>query len=68
MNSTADINAIVNKAKQQRADYVANKLQGGALAIAIATLVSLAVVSLSGGPSQDQAQTSSVVEVSDHHG
>jgi hypothetical protein len=68
MNSTTEINAIVNKAKQHRADYVANKLQGGALAVAIATLVSLAVVSLSGGPSQDQAQTSQGVEVSDHHG
>ena len=68
MHSTTEINAIVNKAKQQRADYVADKLQGSALAIAIATVVSLAAVSLSGGPSQDQAQTSSVVEVSDHHG
>ena len=52
MNSTADINAIVNKAKQQRADYVASKLQGSILPVAFAALVALALVHSSSQPSQ----------------
>jgi hypothetical protein len=68
MHKTAEINAIVNNAKQQRAEYIAAKLQGGALPVALAALVSLALVALSGEPSQDQAQTHPVVEVSAQNG
>ena len=47
MHSTAEINAVINKAKQQRADYIGNKLQGGTLplAVALAAVISLAFVS-----------------------
>ena len=49
--------------------HVAALLVAGLLlADASARNLKVAVVSLSGGPSQDQAQTSQVVEVSDHHG
>lgn len=68
MHSTAEINAVITKAKQQRADYIASKLQGGVLPITLVALVSLALVALAGEPSQDQAQTSRVVEVSAHNG
>jgi len=68
MDNTAKINAIVTEAKNQRADYVASKLQGGVLPIALAALVSLVVVSLVSEPSQDQAQNNPVVEVSADNG
>jgi hypothetical protein len=68
MHSTEEINAVVNKAKQQRAEYIASKVQGGVLPVALAALVSLALIGLAGEPSQDQAQTNPVVEVSTHNG
>lgn len=63
MHSTADINAIVNKAKQDRADFIAAKFQGGILPIALAAVVSLALVALFGEPTEGQAETNPVVEV-----
>ena len=63
MHSTADINAIVNKAKQQRADFIATKAQSGVLPLALAAVVSLALVALSGEPTGGQAETNPVVEV-----
>jgi hypothetical protein len=68
MHSTTEINAVINKAKRQRADFIASKLQGGVLPITLVALVSLALVSLVGEPSQDQAQTNQVVEVGAHNG
>jgi hypothetical protein len=68
MHSTTEINAVINKAKQQRADFIASKLQAGVLPITLVALVSLALVSLAGEPSQDQAQTNRVVEVGAHNG
>jgi hypothetical protein len=68
MHSTAKINAIVTEAKNQRADYIASKLQGGFLPVALAALVSLVVVSLVSEPSQDQAQSNPVVEISANNG
>ena len=68
MQSTAEINSIVNKAKQQRADFIASKLQGGVLPVALAAIVSLALVALAGEPSQDQAHSSPVVEVGSQNG
>lgn len=68
MNSTTDINAIINQAKQQRADYIASKLHGSVLPIALAAFVSLALITLAGPPSHDQAHNSPVVEVSAHNG
>ncbi len=68
MNSTAEINAVVSKAKQQRADYIASKVQAGVLPVALAALVSLALVHLSSEPSQDQAQQNPVVDVSAQNG
>jgi hypothetical protein len=63
MNRTANINAIVNKAKQDRADFIGAKLQAGILPVALAAVVSLALVSLSSDSTQDQAETNPVVEV-----
>ena len=68
MNRTAEINAVINKAKQQRAHYIGSKLQGSVLPVALAALVSLALVQLAGSPSQDQAPQSSVVQVSAQNG
>lgn len=68
MHSTAEINAIVNKAKQQRADYIAASIQRGALPITLAALVSLALVALAGESSQDQAQQDPIVAVSAQNG
>jgi len=68
MKSTAEINAVISKAKQQRADYIASKVQGGILPVALVALVSLALVHLSSEPSQDQAQQSPVVDVSAQNG
>jgi len=68
MNSTADINAIVNKAKQQRAEYIASKVQGSILPVALAAIVSLALIALTSEPAQDQARSNPVVEVSAHNG
>jgi hypothetical protein len=68
MHSTTEINAVINKAKQQRADFIASKLQGGVLPITLVALVSLALVALAGEPSQDQAQTNQVVEVGAQNG
>ena len=64
MHSTTEINSVINKAKQNRADFIAAKVQGGILPVALATLVSLALVALSAEPSQDQAQPNPVVETS----
>jgi hypothetical protein len=68
MHSTTEINAVISKAKQQRADFIASKLQGGVLPITLVALVSLALVALAGEPSQDQAQTNQVVEVGAQNG
>jgi len=64
MHTTTDIHAVVTKAKQQRADFMAAKVQKGALPIAVAAVISLALVSLTAGPSQDQAEHPTVVDVS----
>ena len=66
MHSTADINAIVNKAKQQRAEYIGSKLQGSVLPLAFAALVTLALVHSSSQPSQ--AEHSPVVDASAQNG
>ena len=68
MHSTAAINAVINKAKQDRADFIANKVQGGVLPVALAVLVSLALVHVAAGPNQDQAQQNPVVQVSAQNG
>ena len=70
MHSTADIHAIVNKAKQQRADFIASKLQGGTLplAVVLAAAASIAFLSFTSAPSADPAAQSPVVEVSAQHG
>jgi hypothetical protein len=70
MHSTAEINAVINKAKQQRADYIGNKLQGGTLplAVALAAAISIAFLSFTSGPSDDSTVQNPVVEVSTHNG
>jgi hypothetical protein len=68
MNSTAEINAVVSKAKQHRADYLASKVQGGVLPVALAALVSLALVHFTSEPTPDQAQHNPVVDVSAQNG
>jgi hypothetical protein len=68
MNRTADINAIINKAKQQRAEYIASKVQGGVVPVALAALVSLALVHFTSAPTPDQAQRNPVVDVSAQNG
>ena len=64
MHSTAEINAIVNKAKQDRADFIATKVQGGVLPVALAAIVSLALAYGTIGSSQEQAQENPGVQVS----
>ncbi len=70
MHSTTEINAVVNKAKQQRADFIASKLQGGTLPIAVvlAAAVSIAFLSFTSAPSDEPAAQSPVVEVSAQNG
>lgn len=68
MHSTEEINAIVRNAKQQRADYIGAKVQKATLPVALVALVSLGLVQLAGGPSQDQAQQIPVTDVSAQNG
>lgn len=70
MHINTDINAIVNKAKQQRANYIGNKLQGGTLplAVVLAAAASIAFLSFTDGPSDEPAAQAPVVEVGSHHG
>jgi hypothetical protein len=70
MHSTAEINAVINKAKQQRTDYIGSKLQGGTLplAVVLAAAASIAFLSFSSGPSEDPTAQNPVVEVSAHNG
>ncbi|NNE16897.1 MAG: hypothetical protein HKN10_00335, partial [Myxococcales bacterium] len=51
MHSNPEINALINKAKQQRADYIASKLQGSTLplAVVLAAAVSIAFLSFTSG-------------------
>jgi len=68
MHSITEINAIVSKAKQDRADFIASKVQGGVLPVALAAIVSLALVYGTLGSSQEQAQENPVVQVSAQNG
>ena len=68
MHSNTEINAVITKAKQQRADYIASKLQGSVLPITLVALVSLSLVALASEPSPDQAQHNPVVEVGAQNG
>jgi hypothetical protein len=70
MHSNTEIDAIIEKAKQQRAEYIGSKLQGGTLplAVVLAAAASIAFLSFSSGPSDDPAAQNPVVEVSAHHG
>ena len=70
MHSSTEINAVINKAKQQRADYIASKLQGSTLplAVVLAAAVSIAFISFGGGSSADPAAQNPVVEVSSQNG
>jgi hypothetical protein len=68
MHRTAEINAVISKAKQQRADFIASKVQAGLLPVALTALVSLALLLVAGGPSQDQAQQQPVAPVSAQNG
>ena len=67
MHSNTEIDAIINKAKQQRADYIGNKLQGGTLPLAI-VLAAAAFLSFGGGQSEDPTAQNPVVEVGTHNG
>mgnify|MGYP001085287596 FL=1 len=70
MHINTDINAIVNKAKKQRADYIGEKLQGGTLplAVVLAAAVSIAFLSFTGGPSDEPAAQAPIVELGSHNG
>ncbi len=68
MHSTEEINAIVSKAKQDRADFIATKVQGGVLPVALAALVSLALAYGAIGSSQDQAKQIPVVQATAQNG
>jgi hypothetical protein len=71
MHINTDINAIVNKAKKQRADYIGEKLQGGTLplAVVLAAAVSIAFLSFTSGPtSDDSAAQAPIVELGSHNG
>jgi len=60
MYNTSEIDAIVAKAKRQRSQYIRSNLFAGMVPIALAAILSLAIVQLSAGPSQDPSQQSSV--------
>ena len=70
MHSNTEIDAIINKAKQQRADYIGSKLQGSTLplAVVLAAAVSIAFLSFTSGPSDDPSAHNPVVEVGAHNG
>jgi hypothetical protein len=70
MHSNTEINAVINKAKKQRADYIASKLQASTLplAVVLAAAVSIAFLSFTSGSSEDPAAQSPVVEVSAQNG
>jgi hypothetical protein len=68
MHSTAEINAVVTKAKQQRADYIASKVQGGVLPVAFVTLVSLTLLLVDSKPTENQAELNPIVDVSAENG
>ena len=68
MHSTTEINAVINKAKQNRADFIATKVQGGVLPVALAAIVSLALAYGTIGSSEEQAQENPVVQVSAQNG
>ncbi|MGB5810163.1 MAG: hypothetical protein WBG86_06510 [Polyangiales bacterium] len=68
MYRTTEINALIDNAKQQRAEYIGEKVQGAALPVALAALLSFAVVLLAGVPSQEQAQQDRSAEITVHNG
>lgn len=68
MYRTAEINAIIDQAKQQRAEYIAAKVQGVGLPVVLMAVLSIALVQLAGGSSEDQAQQSPAVDVSAQNG
>ena len=70
MHSNTEIDAIINKAKHQRADYIGSKLQGGTLplAVVLAAAASIAFLSFGGGQTEDPTAQNPVVEVSAHNG
>lgn len=64
MHSTPDIEAIISKAKRQRADYIVSTLQGRMLPLALVALLSLALVQFAVGTSDEQAQPDAVSDAS----
>lgn len=54
---------IIERAKQARAEYIASKVRGGALPIAVAAVLSLVLVQFAGGPSQGEAGVVQVVSL-----
>lgn len=68
MNHTAEINAVVTKAKQQRAEYIASSVQGGVLPVALVALVSLTLLLVDSKPSENQAELNPIVDVSAENG
>jgi hypothetical protein len=70
MRSNTEINAIINKAKRQRADYIASKFQGSTLplAVVLAAAASIAFLSFTSEPSEHPAAQNPVVDVSAQNG
>ena len=68
MTSTTEINSIIEKARQQRADYIASKLQLVPAAFVVAGLVSVMYASLFDTPSEDHSRQAPQVEVAAQHG
>jgi hypothetical protein len=64
MRSTPDIDAIIRKAKRQRADYIASTLRGRMLPLALVALLSFALVQFAVGTSEEQAQPDAVADAS----
>lgn len=58
-----DINQIVQRAKQQRAEYIGSKIQAHALPIAVVAALSLALVQFTAEPVPEQARDGHVVQV-----
>ena len=65
--TTTEINAILNQAKQQRAEHIGAAFQWSVLPVAFAALLSVGVA-LTVGSSPDHAHQSPVVDTTVHHG
>ncbi|MGB5810162.1 MAG: hypothetical protein WBG86_06505 [Polyangiales bacterium] len=68
MYSTPEIESIIKKAKQQRAEHIASALQVRMLPFALLALVSFGALVLAAGNSEEQAQPDAVSHITVQNG